>query len=410
MGVNLMPDIIIEQNKDIIKYINILNLPYSRAIRSHIAHFISGIITTEGDKNISAIYRKLTCDRDRSCGSRFLAKYKWSNEYVDYKRVNHSMNTIRGSVDEDTVGFLIIDDTLSKKDASTKKIEGLEYHHSHSDGKTMWSHCVVTSHYNVSEYSLPLNFKFYLREQFFDKRKKKHFKNKQQLAMELINEFTPATETTYLLVDAWYTSGKLMLHALSKGYHTIGRIKSNRVIYPGGIKTNAKDFSTHIRKNETCSVTVGDNTYYVYRYEGKINDLDNAVILMCWSEADLSDKPSFIVSTDVSLSTSTIIMYYQKRWDIEVSYRYHKNSLGFDEYQVESLTSIKRFWSLVFMTYTFLELFRVSNKKSLNIQNIGDTIGYFRKQHLVNIVKYTYTYAINRVSFDDVVAKLGYAA
>jgi len=62
------------------------------------------------------------------------------------------------------------------------------------------------------------------------------------------------------------------------------------------------------------------------------------------------------------------------------------------------------------MTYTFLELFRVSNKKSLNIQNIGDTIGYFRKQHLVNIVKYTYTCAINRVSFDDVVAKLGYAA
>lgn len=193
-------------------------------------------------------------------------------------------------------------------------------------------------------------------------------------------------------------------------YHTIGRIKSNRVIYPGGIKTNAKDFSTHERKNEACSFTVGDNTYYVYRYEGKINDLDNAVILMCWSEADLSNKPSFVVSTDVSLSIHTIIMYYQKRWDIEVSYRYHKNSLGFDEYQVESLTSIKRFWSLVFMTYTFLELFRVSNKKSLNIQNIGDTIGHFRKQHLFNIVKYTYTCAVNRVSFDDVVAKLGYVS
>jgi hypothetical protein len=126
-----MPDIIIEQGKDIIKYINVLNLPYSEALRNHIAHFVSGIITTEGNKNISAIYSRLTYDRDRSCGSRFLSKYKWSNEYMDYKRVNHSMNTIRRSVDEDTVGFLIIDDTLSKK------IEGLEYHHSHSDGKTM---------------------------------------------------------------------------------------------------------------------------------------------------------------------------------------------------------------------------------------------------------------------------------
>ncbi len=70
--------------------------------------------------------------------------------------------------------------------------------------------------------------------------------------MQLIDKFTPVTETTYLLVNAWHTSGKLMLHALKRGYHTIGRIISNRVIYPGGIKTNIKEFAIHIRSNETC--------------------------------------------------------------------------------------------------------------------------------------------------------------
>lgn len=228
--------------------------------------------------------------------------------------------------------------------------------------------------------------------------------------MNLIDEFIPATETTYLLIDAWYTSSKVMLHALLKGYHTIGRIKSNRVIYPGGIKTSVKEFSTFIRKDETCPVTAGDATYYVYRYEGKINGLENTVILICWSEADLSDNPTFIVSTDVSLTTSTIIGYYQNRWDIEVSYRYHKNSLGFDEYQVESLTSIKRFWSMVFMTYTFLELFRVSNKKSLKLNTLGDTIGYFRKQYMGSIAKYAYTCAMKGVKLDAIITKLGIAA
>jgi hypothetical protein len=299
---------------------------------------------------------------------------------------------------------------LSKKDKSTKKIEGLDYHHSHSDGKTVWSHCVVTSHYKISDYSLPQNFKLYLRKQFFGNKAKKYFKNKQELAMQLIDEFTPVTETTYLLVDAWYTSGKLMLHALKRGYHTIGRIKSNRVIYPGGIKTSVKEFSTFISKDETSLVTAGDDTYYVYRHEGKINDLENAVILFCWSKSDLSDKPAFILSTDVSLTTSEILLYYQNRWNIEVSYRYQKNSLGFDEYQLESLTSIKRFWSMVFMTYTFLELFRVSNKKSLKLQNLGDTIGYFRKQYLVSIAKFAYTCAVNGVSVDAVITKLGIAA
>jgi len=50
--------------------------------------------------------------------------------------------------------------------------------------------------------------------------------------MELVNEFISVTNVTYLFIDAWYTSGKVMLHALSKGYYAIGRIKSNRVIYP----------------------------------------------------------------------------------------------------------------------------------------------------------------------------------
>lgn len=386
-----------------------LQLPYSSSVRNHILNMVSGIITTESNKSVSAIYRKLTCNRDRSCGSRFLNEYNWNNEYVDYKRITHSLNAVRKNVTRDEIGFLIIDDSLSKKDDSTKNIQGLEYHHSSSDGKSMWSHCIVTSHYKISEYSLPLNFKPYLRKQFFGKRAKKHLKSKHQLAIQLIDEFESVTENTYLLIDSWYTSGKIMLHALKRGYHTIGRIKSNRVIYPGGIKTSVKEFSDLIRKNETCLVTVGDDKYYVYRYEGKINDLDNAVILICWSKADLSDKPTAIVSTDVSLEASTIIQYYQNRWDIEVSYRYHKNSLGFDEYQVESLTSIKRYWSMVFMAYTFLELHRVSNRKTLKLKTIGDTIVYFRNLYMVDIAKYAYSCAVNGVGVDSMITKLGIA-
>jgi len=43
------------------------------------------------------------------------------------------------------------------------------------------------------------------------------------------------------------------------------------------------------------SVAAGEDIYYVYRYESKTNDLENAVIPICWHEADLSDKPAFII-------------------------------------------------------------------------------------------------------------------
>ena len=218
-----MPEIMIEQNQDIINYINMLNLPYSEALQNHMVNMVSGIITTKGKRNVSSIYRRLTCNRHRSNGTRFLGSFKWNHEYVDYKRLLHCHNEISKNVEEGTVGFLIVDDTLSEKDKSTRNIEGLQYHYSHSKAqKAVWAHCVVTSHYKIAEYSVPLNFKLYLKKEFFDKKARKYFKNKQELAMELIDEFLPVTEVTYLLIDAWYTSGKVMLHVLSRGYHTIG--------------------------------------------------------------------------------------------------------------------------------------------------------------------------------------------
>jgi len=43
-----MPEIIIEQNLEIINYINKLNLPYSEALRYNMVHMVSDIISTKG--------------------------------------------------------------------------------------------------------------------------------------------------------------------------------------------------------------------------------------------------------------------------------------------------------------------------------------------------------------------------
>jgi hypothetical protein len=96
----------------------------------------------------------------------------------------------------------------------------------------------------------------------------------------------------YLLINSWYTSAKVMLHALSWGYHTIGRIKSNRVVYPARIKLNLSSFAKLISNSET---TVREDTYYIYRYEGKLNDIENTVVLFRRNKKDLSDQPVFLI-------------------------------------------------------------------------------------------------------------------
>lgn len=401
---------VLNQNETIINYISELNLPYSSAIKNHMVNIVSGIIVTEGSKTISSVHNKITCNRDRSTGSRFLSSYSWNHEYVTQERIFHAISEISNTCEDSDVGFLIIDDTLTKKNTSTKKIEGLDFHNSHADGnKPKWSHCLVTSHYKINDYSIPLDFRQYHRKESSKKLSKK-FLDKNELAMELINEFTPVTKNNYLLVDSWYTSAKILLHGLINGCHTIGRIKSNRVIYPAGIKTNVKKFSSYIRTNETSLVTASNNKYYVYRYEGKLNDIENVVVLISWTKNDLSDNPAFIISTDVSLDNKTIISYYEKRWDIEVSYRYHKTALGFDEFQIQSLKSIHRYWSMIFLTYTFLEIFRVKCGKLYKFKNIGDVILHFRNNYLVKIVSFAHECADNGIDLQSTIAKLGLVA
>ena len=70
-----MPTTILNQNQFISNYILELNLPYSSAIKNHMINLTSGIIVTEGNKTISSVYNKLTSNRHRSTGSRFLSSY-----------------------------------------------------------------------------------------------------------------------------------------------------------------------------------------------------------------------------------------------------------------------------------------------------------------------------------------------
>lgn len=96
--------------------------------------------------------------------------------------------------------------------------------------------------------------------------------------------------------------------------------------------------------------------------------------------------------------------------NIEVSYRYHKTALGFDEFQIQSLESIHRYWSMIFLTYTFLELFRIKYGKLYKLKNVGYVILHFRNNYLVKIVSFAHNCADNWIYLESAISKLGLVA
>ncbi|WP_372508726.1 transposase [Pseudalkalibacillus decolorationis] len=78
-----------------------------------------------------------------------------------------------------------------------------------------------------------------------------------------------------------------------------------------------------------------------------------------------------------------ILSYYNIRWNIETGYRYFKDLLGFDEYQLLSYKGIERFWCVQFLAYNYLECQRKDWEKDHPL-TIGDVVRRIRKELSVN--------------------------
>lgn len=396
----------------IVKFIFALQLlELSKPQRNHVLTFMHGIILTDGRKTVSQMRRSTHERRDLSCMTRFLNESPWCPNRVTRRRIAFMMEKIKRARakqgDTRPIVFFIIDDTQSKRDRSTTQMEGLDDHFSHSDGKSVWSHCIVTAHLVSEDYSFAWDFRSYFRESYCEEHGLR-FKSKNDLAIELIQDYqSPTDEQVYVLVDSWYTSKKLIDACNARGFHLIGGLRVNRKIYPAGIGIKISEFaSEYIQGSDLHSVTVGSHDYKIYPYEGKLSDVENAKILLSWENGfDSSKTPFCILCTDGSLDLVTILRYYDVRWNIETGYRYFKELLGFDQYQLLSYKAIERYWCLQFLTYNFLEHQRQEWRNGTSL-TIGDVVRRIRNEYLGQIVVFAYEQGLSQKPLAKVLKEL----
>ncbi|URZ01374.1 IS701 family transposase [Clostridium felsineum] len=400
---------IVSINDELYNYLNDVNYGMNKPQFHHITTIINGLINLDGTKSLSKISENILTAKSSSSIYRFLSRSKWDDSLIDRNRINYLKLHFNKLIKPKSVGFLVIDDTVNPK-IQSKKMQGLSYNHCHTEGKTLWSHCVVTSNFVAGDMSIPLNYKPYLSEENC-KKHNKTFMGKSDIALNFINSFEkPSTcDKLYCLVDSWYTSENLINGSLLKGFNLIGALKSNRKISPLGTTMQIKEFAKYINPATLDVVTIEGTEYRVYRYEGKVSKFDNAIALICYEVDENSFKdPVYLMSTDVELSNETIIKYYLKRWSIETNYKYLKTHLGFDEYKVQGILSIERYFLLTFLAINFLEIYRLYHLKEL--QTIGDTIKSVKSLSAKELVCFVYEQAINNVSIELILDKLKLAS
>ena len=207
--------------------------------------------------------------------------------------------------------FCIVDDTIASKTKPSSRalhpIEDAYFHQSHLKGKQDYGHQAVAVMLSCN--GIVLNYAFVMYNKSI---------SKIDIVENIAKELPVPPVMSYFLCDCWYTSEKIINTFAGRGFHTIGALKTNRMLYPFGFKKKLNEFAALLSttRSHFHLVTVKKQKYYVYRYEGNLNGIENAVVLLSYPEKAFGNPRALraFLSTDVSLSVNETLSYYVYRW------------------------------------------------------------------------------------------------
>ncbi|MBE2936323.1 IS701 family transposase, partial [Anoxybacillus flavithermus] len=325
-----------------------LALYFSKPVMKHLVHIVDAMITKGFSGTLTDLHHGSFHPNHRTTLSHFFTKSPWEEETLLRKLQQWVLHRVeRSSKRENQPIFVSIDDTICQKtkpsSRATHAIQGCDWHYSHAEKKSIWGHSLVWLMVHTMTQAFPFAFRLY---------DKTVGKSKGELAIEMLSSLD-VSRPVYVLMDSWYPSKTLVGACLKKGFHVIAMLKTNRILYPKGTAIQAKEFAKSMEPRDTRLVTVGKERYRVYRYEGALNGLKDAVVLLAW-KADQPMTPKHlhcVLSTDRELSDEEILRYYAARWSIECFFRQAKDQLKLDGYRVRGRRAVKRYWILVQLAY-----------------------------------------------------------
>lgn len=408
----------------------------------HFKDYLSGLIVLE-NKSLSNIARCTLDCCDKSNLSRFFSNEGWDTNQLNRKRIHWALKKTKPHRKSAQESCLLIDDTLCEHVGSL--FEHIDIHYDHANKRYSQSHNPVTSHYVSGNVRFAVDFRVYRRydeltqwKSFVQKHfpeieipkgsklrnrlkrqiqkqlledpefKIRHeaFQSKIDLACQLIRS-SIQQEIPYkvALFDGWYLCPQVvnLLAEYERDYISI--LKRDRKIKTDSFQLHdehdepivfekttlqVKEFVEHIPKSSFQEEKINDKSYWCFSISVTLATLGRVRIVVSYDNEELSGTYVVLVTNRTDWERKKILSTYLQRWPIETFYRDSKQHLGFDKYQLMSMTSIEKHWVCVLTAHTMLHLqvLGLSSVKESEhpIQSIGDACRYQAEESIKALV------------------------
>lgn len=367
----------------------------------HIVNFIAATTQQGYQGKVTNVVDLSHAETHRTSFGKFLSKSSWNEDLVHRAAQRHILKQIwNESIRSGKPIYVIADDTIAERTKPSSKaknpIQQCSFHHSHLKNKVVYGHQVVGVLLICGSLKLPYTVSLYIKEQM----------SKIQMIINIIATLPKPPNKAYIMADSWYSADKLIKVCRKQGYHFIGAVKTNRVIYPVGkrLGEQIKVYAKQLTAKDYHLVTVGKQEYWVYRYEGKLNGLSKAIILISWPKNALFKEGALkaFISTEIELSTTAILNHYANRWPIEIFFRQNKMNLGLDKYQVRTSRAIKRYWILMILSYVYC----CESVDTNTCNAFGEGLRKARQETKAHVVKCIYEQALAGISLEEILKRV----
>jgi DDE superfamily endonuclease len=259
---------------------------------------------------------------------------------------------------------LTIDDSLAVKDKGTRKLQSVDWHFDHNQGRTVRGGNHVTLRIHWGKFHFPLLWRLYLRSatvRRLNRRRSQHklrYHSKLVLARQMLQQvlpFLPQGHPVYVLFDSWYTSAELVKWIRQQGWHVIAAVKSNRKVSGQKLTQWHRDLKGHSYGRVSLELANGrKRTYWVRSLTGRLRGVPGSVRVVLSQRGPGVRTPKYFLCTDLTLSAQEILTRYQKRWGQEVDYWYVKLQLGLGDFRLQSYEAIAKWYAVVYLVLAYV--------------------------------------------------------
>lgn len=354
--------------------------------KKHFCEYVTGLIAGD-EATVTAINALFLNKNDQSALNKFITQAAWDESALNRQRIELELKRLHRRPVSSSAGRLVLDDTLAHHTACA--MEGLGYLHDHSQGINVWAHDVVTSYYVNRSDQFPVDLRVY--QQFRHKYEKERlqrasrrvqtqptlvgyrqylvdllsyhyrqqsFRTKTAFGVELVQQAIDCQlPFAVVLFDSWFLHWNLVSAIQAAGKDWVGGCPKNRKVLWQNRWIQLQDFIQTIPAQAFQSYQVGDHHYWVFTKVLAMDSLNRQRVRILASYQDeltLHKTPNFYVTNRKDWEPQRILFTYTDRWPTETFNEDVKGQLGFEDYQLHQLRSIRRHWYLSLVAYSLL--------------------------------------------------------